>query len=204
MPRPSIALGSYAALFNVIVFAIAAAAGLHLSAAYLRAEALPPLPEGRLMAEQAVRLLLAGAALVGVYELDAHLNPHGRRLMRIATEMGVISSALLFAAGALGFRLVWGAPLAPQAAAAVTWLVQALALGALPGFGVWALLAGATGARAGVLPPWGGAAAGALPILGLAAFLTPQLEPLFAAAAAAWWASVTLALARTPGETPED
>ena len=152
------------------------------------------------LAEQTVRLLLSAAALVGVYELDARINGAAPRVMRVATEIGVIAAALLFTASALAFRLAvpGEAPLAPAQAKLVLWIANALGVGALPGFGLWALLSAWFGLQAGQLPRWGALAGLALGPLGVAALVIPAAATGFAAVAVVWWAAVGATLAR-PG-----
>jgi hypothetical protein len=196
--RPT--LGAAAALANVLVFATAALAALRLGPAGDAGESLRLVAAeggGLLLAAEAVRLAAAAAALVAVYEFDARLNAAPRRVMRIATESGVVAAALLFVAGAISFRML-AHPAPVPSEGTLRWLADTMALGSLPGFGAWALLAGWAGGRAGVLPRWAAGLGAAMALAGVAAFVRPAFAPAFAVLALVWWASVAWTLAVSP------
>jgi hypothetical protein len=197
--RPT--FGTAAALANVLVFATAAFAALRLGPAVEPAETLKLItaPGGgaMLLAAEAVRLAVAAAALVAVYEFDGKLHAAPRRLMRIATESGVVAAALLFVAGAISFRML-ADPAPSGSEVTLRWLADTMALGSLPGFGAWAMLAGWAGAREGLLPRWAALLGAALAIAGAAAFVQPALAPAFAVLALVWWATVAWTLAVVP------
>jgi hypothetical protein len=145
-----------------------------------------------------VRLTAAVTTLLTVYELDFRLAPARPRTMRLGTEIGVIAAALLFTAGALGFRLALpGAPALPPAEqAVVVWLEIALGVAVLPGFGLWAGMAAWSGLRAGTLPRWTAFAGLGMGLVGTVAFILPELSKLYAALAVVWFGGVALTLAR--------
>ena len=199
--RPT--FGTAAALANVLVFATAAFAALRLGPAVEPSESLKlitaPGGPGMLLAAEVVRLAAAAAALVAVYEFDAKLHAAPRRPMRIATESGVVAAALLFVAGAISFRMLAG-PAPSESQVTLRWLADTMALGSLPGFGAWAMLAGWAGAREGLLPRWAAVAGAALALAGVAAFVKPAFAPAFAVLALVWWAIVAWTLAALPAQ----
>ena len=189
------AAGAAAAAFNLLAVAAAVAAGLPIGGAFAAAGT----PAGGVgwLAAEAIRLACSVALLIAVYELDFRLAPARPRTMRLGTEIGVIAAALLWTAGALGFRLALpGAPPLPgPQQGVVVWLEIALGLAVLPGVGLWAALAGWSGIAAGTLPRWAGAAGLALGAVGAVAFILPGLDLLYAGLAVVWFAGLGLTLA---------
>ena len=170
------------ALFNASLLGATLASGGWGAAALIT-----PAGEPELTVETA-RLLVASATLAAIYEFDARVNASAPRVMRIATEIGVISTALLFTSAAIAFQ----AALAPRAAInadmdTVSWLARALGLGAMPGLGTWALVAAAVGWREQRLPLWVGFAGAEMALVGAAAFVAPQLTIVFVVLLFAFW-----------------
>lgn len=99
--------------------------------------------------------------------------------MRIATEIRVISTAIMIVSSVLSFR----SALAPVGALAmpdqVAWISQTLGLISMPGLGLWAVLAVNLGCPRDLLPVWRPFAAAELALVGVAAFFLPQLATLW-------------------------
>ena len=184
--------GGALALFNATVLGVTLACTGRGAAELVAPQALGE-PAA---AVELARMLISAATLAAIYEFDARTAQAAPRVMRIATEVGVISAALMFASAVLAFQLVASPTPLEVDRATVIWLARALGLAAMPGLGVWALVAATVGFRSGRLPMWVGFAGAEMAATGALAFVLPQLTVVFVAVLFAFWVGVSQFFAR--------